>query len=120
MIRWGRPGPKGVVVVEKPPQGLRRFHGTRYRVAMAKRELTGHQRKIVDRYYEHRDTIASTRLSEIVTELYLAESEKKREALWKRAEKAVAHLGANAARTRRVFEARDVEGLARMANELAG
>ena len=51
---------------------------------MAKGEpLSNYQRKIVDRYYEHLDTITLTKLSEAVSELYLCESEKKSQTLWK-------------------------------------
>jgi Holliday junction resolvasome RuvABC DNA-binding subunit len=58
-----------------------------------KREYTKHQLKIIDNYYKNADARASQNLQEIVTELYLATSEKKRAQLWERARKALVTLG---------------------------
>ena len=49
------------------------------------------QQKIIKRYYANRDDIAYQRLSELVTELYLAEG-KKREKLWEHAVAAMQKL----------------------------
>ena len=88
---------------------------------MAKQNLSSHQRKIVNRYYEHRDTIMIHKLGEIVGELALAEDDKKRARLWERVEKALANLDdVKRARADRVIESRDVEGLARLVGELSG
>jgi|GEM_PF-1440810 len=60
---------------------------------MPKRELSHTQRKIVNRYYDHRGSIASVKLQELVSELFLAEAEgKKTDALWGRVGKAVLQL----------------------------
>ena len=56
-------------------------------------ELSRHQKKIVERYHTHRDTIMLTKLQELVTELYLAQAKGTREALWKRARTAMENLG---------------------------
>jgi hypothetical protein len=86
---------------------------------MAKgQDLSHHQRKIVNRYYEHRDTIMLTKLSEVVSDLYLCESEKKAGALWKSAATALKNAGADTGRAARVVETRDVKGLASLVNEL--
>lgn len=77
-----------------------------------------YQKGIINRYYEHRDTIMAQKLGEIVSELYLAEG-KKAETLWKRAEKALANLTAKDTRVKRVLDERSVEGLARLAGDLA-
>lgn len=53
---------------------------------------TPHQKKIIERYYDHRDEIMLGRLGEIVTELYLAGSTRQTDRLWKRAEKAMTAL----------------------------
>lgn len=53
---------------------------------------TPHQKKIISRYYDHRDQIMLNRLQEIVTELYLADSAAKQDRLWKRAEAAMKSL----------------------------
>lgn len=82
------------------------------------REYSRHQKKIIDRYYEHRDTIMAQKLGEIVSELYLAEG-KKAETLWKRAEKALANLTSKDAKVKKVLDERSVEGLARLAGDLA-
>ena len=83
------------------------------------RDFTNHQRKIVNRYYEHRETIMTGKLQEIVSELYLAETDKKREKLWERAEKALAATPANPARVKKVLAERNVEEFARLVAELA-
>lgn len=84
------------------------------------REYTHHQRKIINRYYEHLDTITLTKLGELVSELYLAIGDEKKSAtLWKRAEKALAKVEASDARVRKVLSERDVKGLASLVNDLA-
>src|SRR5262249_37320160 len=55
-------------------------------------ELSAHQKKIVERYYERKDEIMLAKLQELVTDLYLAETDKKRASLWDRAAKAMANL----------------------------
>lgn len=51
---------------------------------MAAKEYSSYQNKVISNYYKNLDTILLTRLQETVTELYLAESEKKRQKLWDR------------------------------------
>jgi hypothetical protein len=46
------------------------------------KSYTKYQQKIIKNYYEHKDAISLQRLSELVTELYLAEG-KGREKQWK-------------------------------------
>ncbi|TVQ63625.1 MAG: hypothetical protein EA378_01710 [Phycisphaerales bacterium] len=93
---------------------------------MGKRELSDKQRKIVNRYYDHRGAIASSKLQELASELFLAEAEgKKTDALWSRVDKALAQLEKEAssspegggappalAKLRHAAEARDVGKLA--------
>lgn len=55
-------------------------------------DYTPHQKRIIERYYDRRDEIMLGKLQEIVTELYLAETDAKRRQLWKRAEKAMKAL----------------------------
>ena len=86
---------------------------------MAKgQHLSKHQRGIVNRYYEHRDTIALNTLGEIVSELYLADSAAKQKRLWDRAEKALANLVKEERltdkRVQPVVQSRDLEGLAEL------
>jgi hypothetical protein len=80
--------------------------------------LSNHQRGIVNRYYQNRDTIALNTVGEIVSELYLVESAKKRDQLWSRASKALDNLvkeeRLDRKRVDRVVDAKDVEGLAEL------
>ena len=46
------------------------------------KNFSKHQQKIIKNYYDNRDAISLQRLSELVTELYLAEG-KARERQWK-------------------------------------
>ena len=55
-------------------------------------DRTPYQDQIIKRYYKNRDQIATQRISELATELYLAEG-KKRDSLWKRAAAAMKNLG---------------------------
>ena len=55
-------------------------------------DYTPYQKKVIERYYDQRDQIALTKLSELVTELYLADTDKKRNRLWERVETAMGHL----------------------------
>lgn len=82
------------------------------------REYSKTQKKIIDRYYQHEDTIVAQRLGEIVSELFLAiGNDKKSNQLWTRAEKALAKSGLNKARVAQVLKDRDLEGLGRLAGE---
>ena len=76
-------------------------------------EHTPHQRKIIARYYDHRDEIVLTRLSEIVTELSLAETDRKRDQLWTRAAKAMKTLKVREPVAEQIISSRDAEVLAR-------
>ena len=78
---------------------------------MAK-EYTPYQKKVIQRYYDRRDVIALDRLQEIVSELYLAESDAKRNRLWTRAEKAMSALGVPAGQIEHILGSRRVEILA--------
>lgn len=86
---------------------------------MAKQELSSYQRKIVDRYYNNIDTISLTKLQEAVSELYLAETDKKKEKLWKSVETALAKFPQVAEKATKVIAARDVKGLAELVSQLA-
>ena len=55
-------------------------------------DFTPHQKKIVDRYYKNRDRIMLDKLSQLVSELYLADSDKRRDHLWERVAAAMKNL----------------------------
>ena len=87
---------------------------------MAKgQDLSRHQRGIVNRYYEHRDTIMSTKLGEIVTELYLATDAKKADKLWKSAETALGNTKIDPKVVVSIIKTRDIKKLAEIVNKLA-
>lgn len=79
-------------------------------------EYSRTQRKIIDRYYQHEDTIVATRLAEIVSDMALAEGDQRKlDRLWKRAEQALKRSKLNQAEIRTVLEKRDMVGLGRLA-----
>jgi len=71
------------------------------------REYTPHQKKIIDRYYDNRDGIMLDKLSELVTELYLADTDKKRDRLWIRVETAMNNLKIKATLAAHILNRRD-------------
>ncbi|XAM00413.1 hypothetical protein OT109_03290 [Phycisphaeraceae bacterium D3-23] len=85
---------------------------------MAKRELTAGQGKIVGRYYEHLDTIVATRLQEMVTDLYLADTDAKQARLWKKAQQQLAKTQADPEKVGVIVESRDTEALAHLVAQL--
>ncbi len=87
---------------------------------MAKQEYTNYQRGIINRYYNQLDTIALTKLQELVTELYLADSDKKREKLWQRVQQAMAKLKIPPTIADHIMARKDVEILARNLQEWLG
>ncbi len=75
-------------------------------------DLSRHQRKIVERYYDHRDTIMLGKLQELVTELYLTDTEKKQARLWKRVDAAMTNLKVKPELRAHILSRRDPELLA--------
>lgn len=87
---------------------------------MAKgQHLSSYQRGIVKRYYEHIDTIALQKLGEVVSDLYLATPAKAGK-LWDSARAALQKTGADPKDFEKIVAARDLQGLARLVNELSG
>ncbi len=82
------------------------------------REYSSYQKKIINRYYDHFDTIQLTRLSETVTELYLADTPKKSEKLWKTAATALAKIDDKDGRVAKILEEKNIEALAKLVGEL--
>ena len=79
---------------------------------MAKQEYSSYQKKIISNYYEHMDTIQLTKLQETVTELFLAETDKKRKQLWARVEGALTKLKVPADIKAHILETQDIKILA--------
>ena len=80
-------------------------------------DYSPHQQKIIKRYYDNQDTIQLQRLSELVTDLYLAEG-KKRAGVWKRIVSALEKLKLPAERIRHLQEKDDPALLAGLVKEL--
>ena len=86
---------------------------------MAKgRHYSSYQKGVIKRYYENKDTLMRQKLGEIVSELYVCESEKKAARLWKSAHTALLQAGVIEARAAKVTGPRDLEGLARLVGEI--
>ncbi len=80
-------------------------------------EYSKYQKKVIGRYYENRDQIDETKLSELVTSLFLAEG-KKRANLWKSAEKIMERLKVPASRIRHVLDTDDPAILAEVVKDV--
>lgn len=78
-----------------------------------------HQQKIIKRYYDNQETILLQRLSEMVTDLFLAEG-KKRGQVWKRIVTALEKLKVPADRIAHVQKQDDAKLLAKLVQELQG
>jgi hypothetical protein len=82
-------------------------------------DYTRHQQGIIKRYYQNLDKIQVQRLSELVTELYLAEG-KKRDKLWQTAAAAMKKLELPQARIDHILAKKDPVLLANLVKELSG
>lgn len=82
---------------------------------------SSHQRKIITRYYAHRDTIQITKLQELLTEIALAEG-KAIDRLWTRAltnlEKLKVEPPIPTSAIEQLRTSRDLEALAKLVNSL--
>jgi len=84
---------------------------------MAKQDYTPHQQAIISQYYNQLDTIMLTKLQELVTELYLADTDAKKKKLWERVEKAMMKLEVPATTLEHILAKRDVQILAKNVQE---
>ena len=82
-------------------------------------DYTRHQQGIIKRYYRNLDKIQAQRLSELVTELYLAEG-KKREKLWQSAAATMQKLEVPQQRIDHLVSKKDPALLAALVKELMG
>ena len=78
------------------------------------RNYTPHQQQIIRNYYRNLDAIRAQRLAELVTELWLAETDRKRDRLWGRVEELLTKSDEAPAEIRYILESRDVEALAHL------
>lgn len=85
---------------------------------MASRDLSRRQSSIVKRYYDNLDGIIANRLQEAVTDLYLAESDKKRASLWQKVRIQLNKTPADPGVVHQIVEDDDVERLAKLVSDL--
>ena len=76
-----------------------------------------YQQKIISNYYENFDNIKLSKLQEIVTELYLADSAVKADRLWKRAEQNMTALKFPPKIIKNIMSKREVVLLAKIIND---
>lgn len=81
------------------------------------RQYSKYQQKVIKNYYENREAISLQRLSELVTELYLAEG-KARERQWKNIVSALQKLGLPSTRIEHLRKQDDPRLLAQLVEEL--
>jgi hypothetical protein len=82
-------------------------------------DYTRHQQGIIKRYYQNFDRIQVQKLSELVTELYLAEG-KKKEKLWQTAATAMQKLEVPQKRIDHILAKKDAALVAALVKELIG
>jgi hypothetical protein len=80
-------------------------------------DYSDYQKKIIGRYYDNREQIDETKLSELVTELYLAEG-KKRAKLWKTADELMRRLKVPEGRIEHVVKTDDAAILAEVVKDV--
>lgn len=85
---------------------------------MSDREYTDYQRKVIARYYDHREQLDQQRLAELVTSLYLATGAKQQAKLWKSAEEMMTRLKVPPSRIQHVLARRDPAILAAVVEDL--
>lgn len=84
---------------------------------MADREYSAYQQKVIQRYYDNKDAIDEQRLSELVTNLYLAPP-KKQAKMWDTAKELMERMKITPSRIEHVINSRDVAVLAKVVEEL--
>lgn len=84
---------------------------------MADRNYSSYQQKVIKRYYDNREDIDQQKLSELVTNLFLAEG-KKREKLWVQAREIMERLKIKEPRVEHVMKSADPTVLAEVVKDL--
>jgi len=84
---------------------------------MASKQYSNYQKQVIERYYQNFDDIMLDKLGELVTELYLAESDAKRRQLWQRAERAMKNLKVPQAIIKHIIESGSPDILAKNLND---
>jgi hypothetical protein len=80
---------------------------------MAQRDYSENQQNIISKYYLNLDTLMLQKLQALVSDLYLADSDTKKDRLWKRVQQAMENLKVPSPIMEHIMRTRDVEVLAR-------
>jgi len=80
---------------------------------MAKQEYSKYQQEVISQYYRNLDSIMLQKLSELVSDLYLADTPQKADKLWDRVHKAMLKLKIPPAIINHIMQKRNVEILAK-------
>jgi hypothetical protein len=83
-------------------------------------DYTPYQKGVIRRHYQHSQTTALQKLGEIVSDLYLADSDRRKRQLWARAEQALAKFELARIRKERILAEQDVQALAALVSDLQG
>ena len=86
-------------------------------LTMTDRNYSAFQQKVIKRYYDNKDQIDEQRLSELVTNLYLAPP-KKQAKMWESAEELMTRMKLPPSRIAHVMETKDAAVLAKVVEEL--
>jgi hypothetical protein len=87
---------------------------------MAKQEYSQYQKGVISGYYGNLDAIMLQKVSELVSELYVAETQTKQDRLWERAHKAMIQLKIPPAIIDHIMQKRDVQILAKNLQDWLG
>lgn len=82
---------------------------------MPQKDFTPYQQKIVRNYYRNQEGIRQQSLADLVSDLYLATTDAKRNSLWKRAQALLDGLGVPASVSLPIVTKRDAAALAEVA-----
>lgn len=80
---------------------------------MSPKDHSNYQKKVISSYYDNLDSIMLGKLQELVTELYLADSQKKSDKLWERAHNAMVKLKIKPQIIKHIMKAHSVEVFAK-------
>jgi hypothetical protein len=83
-------------------------------------DYSNYQQKVIKRYYDNRDQLDEQKLAELVTNLYLATTEKQKAKFWTTAEDVMVRLNVPKSRIAHVCEKQDPAILAEVVKDVQG
>ena len=81
------------------------------------KEFSGYPKQVIKDYYKNLDKIVLARLQELVGNIYLAESQPKKEMLWKQVQAALKKLKIPETIAQHIIQKRDPQILAKNLND---